>query len=134
ERAERQGWRCYMYGGSEIVVNRLTERLTARFPHLQIVGAYSPPFRELTAEEDDAVTRALNAAKPEIIWVGLGTPKQERWMAAHAGRVDAPVMIGVGAAFDIHAGTLRQAPRWMQNSGLEWFFRLAVEPRRLWHR
>ena len=81
-----------------------------------------------------AVVDAINAARPDIVWVGLSTPKQERWMAAHVGRLDAPVLIGVGAAFDFHAGDAAQAPRWMQRSGLEWLFRLAVEPRRLWRR
>jgi N-acetylglucosaminyldiphosphoundecaprenol N-acetyl-beta-D-mannosaminyltransferase len=134
ERAAERGWRCYMYGGTEQVVNQLHDRLTARFPGLRIVGAYSPPFRELTIDEDESAIRAINAAKPDILWVGLGTPKQERWMAVHRGRLEVPVIIGVGAAFNIHAGTLRQAPRWMQKSGLEWLFRLAVEPRRLWRR
>ena len=88
----------------------------------------------MTPDEDESVVRAINEAMPEVVWVGLSTPKQERWMAAHVGRLDASVLIGVGAAFDIHAGTLRQAPRWMQRSGLEWLFRLAMEPRRLWRR
>ncbi len=134
ERAAQRHWRCYLYGGTRDALDRLDARLTARFPGLCIVGAHSPPFRELTPEEDDAVTRAINVAQPDIVWVGLSTPKQERWMAAHEGRLDASAIVGVGAAFDIHAGTLRQAPRWMQQAGLEWLFRLAVEPRRLWRR
>jgi len=88
----------------------------------------------LTPEEDDAVVREINESGAQIVWVGLSTPKQERWMASHIGRINAPALFGVGAAFDIHAGTLRQAPRWMQRSGLEWLFRLASEPRRLWRR
>lgn len=133
-RAAERGWRCYLYGATDDVLDRLRRNLTGRFPRLQIVGAYSPPFRELTPDEDRAVVGAINDARPDIVWVGLSTPKQERWMAAHVDRVDAHVLIGVGAAFDIHAGTLRQAPRWMQRSGLEWLFRLGCEPRRLWRR
>src|SRR5204863_9917686 len=125
---------CYLYGSSGEVLARLGDNLCRRFPGLQIVGTHSPPFRELTPEEDDAVVRDIDASGAQIVWVGLSTPKQERWMAAHAGRVNAPALIGVGAAFDMHAGTVRQAPRWMQRSGLEWFFRLASEPRRLWRR
>ena len=95
---------------------------------------HSPPFRPLTPEEDDAVVREINDSGAQIVWVGLSTPKQERWMASHIGRLDASALFGVGAAFDMHAGNLRQAPRWMQRSGLEWLFRLASEPRRLWRR
>jgi N-acetylglucosaminyldiphosphoundecaprenol N-acetyl-beta-D-mannosaminyltransferase len=134
ERAAQRGWGCFLYGASDDVLDRLRSNLTDRFPGLRIVGAHSPPFRELTAEEDDAVVDAINDSAAQIVWVGLSTPKQERWMAAHVGRVNAPALIGVGAAFDMHAGTVRQAPRWMQRSGLEWFFRLASEPRRLWRR
>jgi len=99
-----------------------------------VVGHHTPPFRDLTQTEDEAVIAEINAAQPDIVWVGLSTPKQERWMAAHVGRLHAPVLVGVGAAFDIHAGTLRQAPRWMQRSGMEWAFRLVMEPKRLWRR
>jgi N-acetylglucosaminyldiphosphoundecaprenol N-acetyl-beta-D-mannosaminyltransferase len=134
ERAAQRGWGCYLYGSTVEVLDRLGSNLTERFPGLRIVGAHAPPFRPLTAEEDDAVVREINESGAQIVWVGLSTPKQERWMAAHVGRVNAPAIIGVGAAFDIHAGNLRQAPRWMQRSGLEWFFRLASEPRRLWRR
>jgi N-acetylglucosaminyldiphosphoundecaprenol N-acetyl-beta-D-mannosaminyltransferase len=98
------------------------------------VGTCSPPFRQLSHEEDATIVRKINEANPDIVWVGLGAPKQEQWMAAHLCRVKAPVLIGVGAAFDFHAGVKRQAPRWMQRSGLEWLFRLASEPRRLWRR
>ena len=99
-----------------------------------MVGTLSPPFRPLTPEEDTAVVDAINAARPDIVWVGLSTPKQERWMASHVGRIEAPVMIGVGAAFDFLAGEKKQAPLWMQRNGLEWLFRLVTEPRRLWRR
>lgn len=127
----RRGYRHYFYGGGEGIAELLAERLSARFPGAQIVGTYCPPFRALSAEEDAAVVAQINAARPDIVWVGLSTPKQERWMAAHLGKVEAPVLIGVGAAFDFHAGVKPQAPRWMQRSGLEWLFRMASEPRRL---
>ncbi|HEB77736.1 MAG TPA: glycosyltransferase [Methylothermaceae bacterium] len=134
ERSVERGYRHYLYGGAEGVPELLAERLRQRFPGIQIVGTYSPPFRPLTPEEDETIVQRINQSHPDIVWVGLSTPKQERWMAAHVGRVSAPVLIGVGAAFDFHAGLKPQAPRWMQRSGLEWFFRLLTEPRRLWRR
>jgi N-acetylglucosaminyldiphosphoundecaprenol N-acetyl-beta-D-mannosaminyltransferase len=124
----------FFYGGAEGIAERLVDRLSARFPGLAVAGTYCPPFRPLTREEDDRLVDTINAANPDIVWVGLSTPKQERWMAAHVGRLRASALIGVGAAFDFHAGVKRQAPRWMQRSGLEWTFRLATEPRRLWRR
>jgi N-acetylglucosaminyldiphosphoundecaprenol N-acetyl-beta-D-mannosaminyltransferase len=108
--------------------------LRDRFTGLRVVGTTSPPFRPLTREEDEQLVETINDADPDVVWVGLSTPKQERWMAAHVGRLRAPVLVGVGAAFDFHAGVKRQAPRWMQRSGLEWLFRLASEPRRLGRR
>jgi N-acetylglucosaminyldiphosphoundecaprenol N-acetyl-beta-D-mannosaminyltransferase len=134
ERAAREGWTSYLYGGADGVPERLAKALSERFPGLRIVGTHSPPFRSLTAAEDDGIVASINDTAPDIVWVGLSTPKQERWMAAHMGRLSAPVMVGVGAAFDIHAGTLPQAPRWMQRRGLEWAYRLFREPRRLWRR
>lgn len=134
EEAVRHGWRFFLYGGRDGVPERLADRLRARFPGLQIVGCWSPPFRELTSAEHVEVDERINAARPDVVWVGLSTPKQERWMAAHRDRLDAPALIGVGAAFDIHAGLVRQAPGWMQRSGLEWAFRLSQEPGRLWRR
>jgi N-acetylglucosaminyldiphosphoundecaprenol N-acetyl-beta-D-mannosaminyltransferase len=128
------GYRHYFYGGAAGVPERLIERLEARFPGLRVAGSYSPPFRPLTPEEDREVVSRINAAQPDIVWVGLSTPKQERWMWEHRSRLEAPVLIGVGAAFDFNAGLKRQAPRWMQRSGLEWMFRLLAEPRRLWRR
>lgn len=128
------GYRHFLYGGDKRVADALAGNLRARFPGLQIAGTHTPPFRDLTTEEDNTTVEAINAARPDIVWVGLSTPKQERWMAAHLGRIEAPVMIGVGAAFDFLSGTKPQAPRWMQRSGLEWLFRLATEPRRLWPR
>jgi N-acetylglucosaminyldiphosphoundecaprenol N-acetyl-beta-D-mannosaminyltransferase len=105
-----------------------------RFPHLLVCGCHAPPFRELTFNEDQHIVEQINTTKPDIVWVGLSTPKQEFWMADHVARVDAPVMIGVGAAFDFLAGLKPQAPRWVQRSGFEWLFRLLTEPRRLWRR
>ncbi len=134
ERSAAKGYRHYFYGGKEGVPDLLKTRLQRRLPGLNVVGTYSPPFRPLTEVEDDRIVETINAAEPDIVWVGLSTPKQERWMAAHVDRLDAPVLIGVGAAFDFHAGLLKRAPRWVQHSGLEWLFRLLSEPRRLWRR
>jgi N-acetylglucosaminyldiphosphoundecaprenol N-acetyl-beta-D-mannosaminyltransferase len=128
------GYRHFFYGGAPGVADRLAERLRARCPGLAVVGTYTPPFRQLTAAEDDDVVCRIDAAEPDIVWVGMSTPKQEHWMHAHINRLSAPVLIGVGAAFDFLAGLKRQAPRWMQRSGLEWTFRLLTEPRRLWRR
>jgi N-acetylglucosaminyldiphosphoundecaprenol N-acetyl-beta-D-mannosaminyltransferase len=133
-RSLASGYRHFFYGGAPGVPERLIERLSARFPGLCVAGGFSPPFRALTSEEDLALVRRINEAQPDIVWVGLSTPKQERWMWEHRGRLKAPVFIGVGAAFDFHAGLKRQAPRWMQRNGLEWVFRLLTEPRRLWRR
>jgi len=134
ERSVAQGYRHFFYGGAEGVPEQLATVLQNRFPGLQVVGTFSPPFRPLTPEEDREVVRMINEANPDIVWVGLSTPKQERWMAEHIDRLTAPVLIGVGAAFDFHTGRKPQAPRWMQRSGLEWLFRLLTEPRRLWRR
>ena len=129
-----RGYRHFFYGGAAGVPERLAARLGERIPSLEVAGCYSPPFRALTADEDDALVRQINDSAADIVWVGLSTPKQERWMHAHVARLAAPALIGVGAAFDFHAGMKRQAPRWMQRSGMEWLFRLATEPRRLWRR
>jgi N-acetylglucosaminyldiphosphoundecaprenol N-acetyl-beta-D-mannosaminyltransferase len=129
-----KGYRHFLYGGARDVPERLAERLQERFPGLIVTGTWSPPFGELTPVEERATIERINSANPDIVWVGLSTPKQERWMASHVGMLRAPVLIGVGAAFDFHAGLKRQAPRWMQRSGLEWLFRLGTEPRRLWRR
>lgn len=134
ERAAQLGWTSYFYGGRDGVPERLAARLTDRFPGLRVVGCWSPPFGSLSEEEDRRIVEAINDARPDIVWVGLSTPKQERWMARHVGRLEASVLIGIGAAFDIHAGTLAQAPGWVREHGLEWLFRLWKEPRRLWRR
>ncbi|MDO8210022.1 WecB/TagA/CpsF family glycosyltransferase [Conexibacter sp. CPCC 206217] len=135
ERATRTGQRHYLYGGrDQSALFKLTLRLRQRFPGLRVVGGYSPPFRALSEPELDAIAADINRARPDIVWVGIGVPKQEKWMAAMRERLDAPVLIGVGAAFDFHAGLVPQAPAWMQRNGLEWLYRLKQEPRRLWKR
>ena len=133
-RSLETGSRHFFYGGGDGVAELLANRTRQRFPGVEIVGTHTPPFRPLTPEEDDAIVDEINDSRADIVWVGLSTPKQERWMAAHLGRLNAAAMIGVGAAFDFHAGLKSQAPRWMQRSGLEWAFRLATEPRRLGRR
>jgi N-acetylglucosaminyldiphosphoundecaprenol N-acetyl-beta-D-mannosaminyltransferase len=130
----RRHWKHFFYGGAEGVAEKLVENLSRRFPGLQVAGTYCPPFRALSDEEDRQITHTINASGADIVWVGLSTPKQERWMHKHLGRIHAPVMVGVGAAFDFHAGLKSQAPRWMQTIGMEWFYRLATEPKRLWKR
>ena len=128
------GWRHFFYGGAPGVAEKLANNLEARFPGLQIAGTYTPPFRPLTPNEEAEVTEIIRTAAPHIVWVELSTPKQEWWMAAHVDTLQVPVLGGNGAAFDFLSGTKHQAPRWVQRSGLEWFFRLCSEPRRLWRR
>ena len=134
EHSIERGYRHFFYGGEPGVPEKLVRRLKLRFPDLAVAGTYSPPFRELSDEEDRAVVSMINAARPDILWVGLGAPKQERWMAQHVGLVHAPVLIGVGAAFDFIAGVKKQAPPILRKMCLEWAFRLCTEPRRLWRR
>jgi N-acetylglucosaminyldiphosphoundecaprenol N-acetyl-beta-D-mannosaminyltransferase len=134
QRSVNTGWKHYFYGGRPEVVGLLAEKMAARFVGLQIVGFESPPYRKLTEDEEKATLHRINASGAHIVWVGLGTPKQELWMAEHIAQLKAGVMIGVGAAFDFHAGVKKQAPHWMQRFGLEWFFRLLTEPGRLWRR
>jgi N-acetylglucosaminyldiphosphoundecaprenol N-acetyl-beta-D-mannosaminyltransferase len=131
--AEGAGMSVGFYGGRQEVLDAIKVRAARDFPKLEIAYAYAPPFRELSEEEDAKVAAEINRAAPDILFVGLGCPKQENWMAAHRGEVKA-VMVGVGAAFDFYAGNLREAPKWLSNIGLEWLFRLAMEPRRLWRR
>lgn len=128
------GLRHFFYGGAPGVAEQLRATLTARFPGLEIVGTFAPPFRELTPDEFAQLQRQVAATRPDVIWVGLSTPKQEKFMASAWSQLDAAVLVGVGAAFDFHSGRVPQAPRWMQRSGLEWLHRLATEPRRLWRR
>lgn len=125
------GLRHYLFGGVEGVAEQLRERLIARFPGVAIVGTFTPPFRELTKDEFRTLQTDVARLRPDVIWVGLGTPKQEKFMARYWRDLDAALLMGVGAAFDFHSGRVRQAPRWMQRSGLEWLFRLCTEPRRL---
>jgi N-acetylglucosaminyldiphosphoundecaprenol N-acetyl-beta-D-mannosaminyltransferase len=127
-------YRHFFYGGAPGVTELLASKFTRQFPGHQIVGTFSPPYRNLTPDEDREICSRINDSNPDIVWIGLGTPKQERWMHDHQDRLAAPVLLGVGAAFDFHAGTVRSAPVWMGNNGLEWLFRLAQEPRRLWRR
>lgn len=131
--AARRNESIYLYGGQQSTLDILQSKLLEQFPGLQIAGTYSPPYRPLSVEEDAAVVEAINLSGAGTVWVSLGCPKQEKWMAEHRGRINA-VMIGVGAAFDYHAGTIQRAPLWMQRNGLEWLHRLCSEPRRLWRR
>jgi len=128
------GWRHYFYGGSPETLSRLVATFSEQYPGAEIVGAHAPPFRELTTDEIEQDIERINAARADLVWVGLGMPKQEIWMARYKDRLAAPVLLGVGAAFDFNAGTIKRAPLWMQRYGLEWMHRLAQEPRRLWRR
>jgi N-acetylglucosaminyldiphosphoundecaprenol N-acetyl-beta-D-mannosaminyltransferase len=124
----------FLYGTTPRTLELLSTRLTSQFPGLRIAGSYAPPFRALTPIEDADVVRRINDSGADVVWVGLGAVKQEYWMAQHRGSLDASALIGVGAAFDFHAGVVKQAPLWMQRHGLEWVYRLCREPRRLWRR
>jgi len=134
ERSQARGYRHFFYGAAPQVLEALITRLQRRFPGLEVAGTYAPPYRPLDSAEDLAIVRRIQESRPDILWVGLSTPKQERWMAEHVERLGVPVLLGVGAAFDFHSGFKRQAPRWMQRNGLEWLFRLLQEPRRLYRR
>jgi N-acetylglucosaminyldiphosphoundecaprenol N-acetyl-beta-D-mannosaminyltransferase len=132
QRSATQGHRVWLYGGRDQGhLVQLALRLRQRHDGIRIVGGYAPPFRPLTDEEEDAIAAQVNAAKPDVLWVGIGVPKQEKWMARMRDKLDVPVMAAVGAAFDFHAGRISQAPAWMQDRGLEWTYRIAQEPRRL---
>jgi N-acetylglucosaminyldiphosphoundecaprenol N-acetyl-beta-D-mannosaminyltransferase len=134
-RAARSGTPMFLYGGrSPEALETLEARLRERFPGLVIAGGHSPPFRPLTPAEVQETVAEIDSSGAEVVWVGIGQPKQERWMLDMRPRLSAPLLVGVGAAFDFHAGLVPQAPRWMQRSGLEWTYRLAREPRRLWWR
>jgi N-acetylglucosaminyldiphosphoundecaprenol N-acetyl-beta-D-mannosaminyltransferase len=132
DRCVERGYRVWLYGGRDQgSLVQLALSMRRRHPGIKIVGGYSPPFRALSSEEEDALIDQINGAKPDVLWVGIGVPKQEKWMARMRDRLDVPVMCGVGAAFDFHAGRVPQAPSWMQERGLEWIYRIAQEPRRL---
>jgi N-acetylglucosaminyldiphosphoundecaprenol N-acetyl-beta-D-mannosaminyltransferase len=134
ENAARNGHRVFLYGGREECLHDLRVRLEDRFPGLQIVGSFSPPFRPLNPEETEGIRRQIRDSDADLVFVGISCPKQERWMFENREALPGVVMIGVGAAFDFHAGRVRQAPAWIQRNGLEWLFRLAMEPARLWRR
>ena len=130
----RERHRHFFYGGGPGVAQRLTEAMTTRYPKLEVAGFIEPPFATLDELSTPVVAQAINARSADIVWVGMSSPKQDLWMARMRPLLDAPVIIAVGAAFDFHSGRVRQAPAWMQRSGLEWLFRLGTEPRRLWRR
>jgi len=134
EKGQNKGTKHYFYGGTESTCGLLKNVLKGKFLHINIVGHYAPPFKPLHGQEDQEVINEINRANPDILWVGLGSPKQDYWMVEHRQCLDVPVIIGVGAAFDFIAGVKKQAPRWIQRSGLEWLFRLYCEPKRLWRR
>jgi N-acetylglucosaminyldiphosphoundecaprenol N-acetyl-beta-D-mannosaminyltransferase len=134
ERAAEAGHRIFFYGARADTLEALENNLRSRFPGLVVAGRFSPPFRPLTPDEDQQVAKLILGSGADLVFVGLSTPKQEQWMINHRLSLRGTIMIGVGAAFDFHAGKLRQAPAWMQRSGLEWLFRLCREPRRLWKR
>jgi N-acetylglucosaminyldiphosphoundecaprenol N-acetyl-beta-D-mannosaminyltransferase len=134
ERTATKGYRHFFYGGAPGVAEALAEKFLAKFPGHYVAGTFSPPFRSLSPDEDEEIVRAINESGADIVWVGLGTPKQEHWMHEHRNRLQCPVLVGVGAAFDFHTGRVRCAPAWMGENGLEWLFRLSQEPRRLWRR
>ncbi len=134
QRSVTPGYRHVLLGGHSGVPERVRDFLEVQFPGIQVVGCLSPAFGGMTGEQDAALVAEINAASPDIVWVALGSPRQEKWMAEHVEALNAHVLIGVGAAFDFLSGRKRQAPRWIQRSGLEWLFRLATEPRRLWRR
>ncbi len=134
QKSIQKGWSHYFYGGGLGLAEKLIEQLKLQFQGINIAGFYSPPFRPLTPEEDKATIDRINTSGVDIVWVGLSTPKQEFWMAEHLGKISAPVMFGVGAAYDFLSGSKPQAPRWIQRSGFEWLFRLVNEPKRLWRR
>jgi N-acetylglucosaminyldiphosphoundecaprenol N-acetyl-beta-D-mannosaminyltransferase len=133
-RSTSTGHRHFLYGGLNGTGDRLSTAMQTRFPGLEVVGVLEPPLASLDELASPDTADSINAARPDVVWVGIGSPKQERWMARMRPLLDAPVLIGVGAAFDFHSGAVRQAPLWMQRSGLEWLFRLVTHPRRLWRR
>lgn len=134
EMSSRKGYKHFLYGGRPGVAERLKAELEERFPGLRVVGTYTPPFGPLSPEQESELRERMADAQPDIVWVGLSTPKQERWMAEFSPRLDARIFVGVGAAFDFLIGDLQDAPEWVKQSGLQWLHRLKQEPRRLWKR
>lgn len=134
ENGVARGWRHYFYGSTEETLAALQTAVKEQYDGVEVAGTMSPPFRALTPDEEDDIAREIMATKPDVLWVGLGMPKQEKWMVRNRDRYPGVVMVGIGAAFDFIAGTKPEAPEWIQKAGLEWLFRLASEPRRLWKR
>lgn len=134
EIAQAHGYTNFFYGSTQEVLNTLTKNLRKNFPNLKISGSYAPSYRALTEAEDRRIVEDINRISPDVLWIGLGCPKQQLWMYEHKDKLKIPVMVGVGAAFDFLAGTKLQAPAWLRNNGLEWLFRLISEPKRLWRR
>ena len=132
--AEANGYSIYLYGCTDEIIEKLMQNLKERYPKLQIAGHYAPPFRPLTEEENDEVVSKINASGASLVFVGLSSPKQEQWMHHNRPKLQNTIMLGVGAAFLFHAGMVKQAPAVLQNMGLEWLFRLVMEPKRLWKR
>ena len=132
--SSRLGWKHYLYGSSQETIDKLTAAISGFAPEAELVGAVSPPFRELSSEEEQAALDAIKSSGADVVWIGLGMPKQELWMDTVKDRLPGVALLGVGAAFDFLAGTVAQAPSWMQRNGLEWLYRLIQEPRRLWRR
>jgi N-acetylglucosaminyldiphosphoundecaprenol N-acetyl-beta-D-mannosaminyltransferase len=134
EYGEKRGWRHFFYGGNEGVADLMAEKLKEKFPGLITAGTYFPPFRPLTLEEDKEVVDLINQARPDIVWVGLGLLKQEQWIADHLNKIDVPWMVGVGGAFDYHSRAIPWAPNWIQAIGMEWLFRIILQPRQRFKR
>ncbi|MDD5465392.1 MAG: WecB/TagA/CpsF family glycosyltransferase [Candidatus Omnitrophica bacterium] len=132
--AEIKGYSNFFYGTTQVTLNLLVNNLKARFPGLVVAGTYAPPFRALDNDEDKTIVEIINKVSPDLLWVGLGTPKQQLWMYEHKDKLKVAVVVGVGAAFDFLAGVKPQAPRWIRDNGFEWLFRLITEPKRLWRR
>ena len=128
------GYRHFFYGGSENVANTLAKKLSDTYPGLNVVGTYCPPFKHVIEQEEAETINKINETNPDIVWIGLGAPKQEKWMAEHLGQIEATVMIGVGGAFDFHSGNIKRSPVWFRKNGLEWAYRFAQDPRRMWRR
>lgn len=134
ELAQGKGYRFYFYGDTQETLDNLNRRLESEFPGVEVVGSHAPPFRELTPEEDEAIVAEINQAKPDVLWVGLGMPKQEKWIYEHRERLQVPVAVGAGAALKFMSGTVDRAPKWVQDWGIEWLWRLVQEPGRVWRR
>jgi N-acetylglucosaminyldiphosphoundecaprenol N-acetyl-beta-D-mannosaminyltransferase len=132
--APERGWTFYLYGGHEGAPERISELLLGKFPELKIVGTYSPPFRQLSPAEDEEICQRINAARPHFLWVGLGSPKQDQWIAEHLDRIHGCILVPSGATFDFFSGRIRQAPNWIRSLGFEWLFRLTQDFQRLWKR